>query len=260
MWLVVVALIIILIVLLIVFRRNQKVHIACMMKKPKNIDQWLDHHRKLGIDSFHIRLEDTPELEGYLRSQPDVSLEIGESSGNNEYTEKQTRQKEFVDRALEQSNGDWLIHIDSDELVDGNLGSLKNVDPKTRTLVMNNKEAVFKDVPKKEDSCFEAARFRDCSVESCAAYGNGKGIGRVAPDVNSNGSHRFKSSGKEETINDLHVLHFESCDFELYKDKFKGLAKNNTSDIPFDYYKESIDAAQNGTDTDLEKIFRKYRT
>ena len=39
-----------------------------MMKSPKNIDTWLRKHRNLGIQHFYIRLEETPDLEEYLKS------------------------------------------------------------------------------------------------------------------------------------------------------------------------------------------------
>jgi hypothetical protein len=50
----------------------EKIAIASCVKNPKNIETWLDLHRDLGISRFYIRLEDTPDLVDYLKSQPDV--------------------------------------------------------------------------------------------------------------------------------------------------------------------------------------------
>ncbi|NBU04940.1 MAG: glycosyltransferase family 2 protein, partial [Sphingobacteriia bacterium] len=93
-----------------------------MIKKPKNINTWLDHHRNLGISRFYIRLEDTPELETILQSQKDVVVQIGKSTGENEYNEIQVRQRKMMNEALKSAKTDniqWIIHIDSDELLVG---------------------------------------------------------------------------------------------------------------------------------------------
>lgn len=238
-------------VLILATRRQNTVGIVSMMKDPPNIDTWLEIHRKLGVKEFWIRLEDTPHLEQWLSSQPDVNVEVGKSDGTDEYTNIQNRQKRFVDDCLKKASTDWLIHIDSDEILDGldmNFGS------DVKTLVIPNKEAVYSEPGK---SCFNAKRFKDCTNESCAAYGNGKGAGRVSDDVSSYDPHRFQSkSGKEDKAK-FNVLHYEGCDFDEYKKKFKGLTKGNKSDIPFQYYKDAIDAA--GDDAKLEEVYKKHR-
>jgi hypothetical protein len=137
---------------------------------------------------------------------------------------------------------------------------------------MSNVEAVYEKVLQNDDSCFQAATFRECGKswsEECASYGNGKGGGRVAPDVMSNGSHRFASHGmsnvayspKEVHLEKVIVEHYESCDFDSYRDKYIQLAKNDTKiDIPFSYYNESIEAARMGDDDVLKCVYEKHRT
>jgi len=71
------------------------VGIISMIKDPKNIGTWLQHHRDLGIRKFYIRLEDTSGLVSYLESHSDVHIKIGKSSGVNEYEEIQTRQNNW---------------------------------------------------------------------------------------------------------------------------------------------------------------------
>ena len=71
---------------------SSDVGIVSMIKDPKNIETWLEKHRTLGIKHFYIRLEETPDLEEYLESQPDVTVKVGKSTGVNEYDEIQTRQ------------------------------------------------------------------------------------------------------------------------------------------------------------------------
>jgi hypothetical protein len=243
-----------------------KIAIVSMMRRPKDIDDWLEYHRAMGISRFYIRLEDSEELEEYLNGQKDISLEIGKSTGKDEYKEIQTRQCVMVDNALRKArddNMDWLIHIDSDELLDGDIDEFSTLSEKTRTIVMNNKEAVYSDIPREDDKCFKAAKFRDCSEydAGCVSYVNGKSGGRVAPDVKCFGPHRFTSSrvDAEEQVLKMNILHFESCDFNIYKQKFKHVAKDPKSDIPFPYYNDSVAASKTDDDKALENVFRRYR-
>ena len=243
-----------------------KVAIVSMMRRPKDLDDWLEYHRAMGIIRFYIRLEDTEDLEEYLSNQKDITLEIGKSSGKDEYKEIQIRQCAMVDAALkkaQEDNMNWLLHIDSDELLDGDIDELSGLNETVRTIVMNNKEAVYKDIPRENDQCFAASKFRDCSEANsgCVSYVNGKSGGRAAPDVHCNGPHRFRSDRIDavEKIITMKILHFESCDFNTYKTKFKQIAKDPKSDIPFPYYNDSVAAANTTDDKALEDVFRRYR-
>jgi len=242
-----------------------------MMKDPKNVDEWLRHHRGMGVSRFYIRLEETPELESFLQSQEDVVLTVGKSSGVNEYEEIQVRQRQMVDAALDAASGDmgWMIHIDSDELLAGDLNEIRTLPQTVRTFWMMNVEAVYDGVPHATDSCFQAATFRECNQEGaeCKSYANGKGGGRVAKDVRSHGPHRFRSdlADDETLLQGVVVQHYESCDYEQYKKKYKRLAVTDTTqDIPFSYYNESIDAAKEAAETGDENrlrcVYEKHRT
>ena len=248
--------------------RNGRIGIVSMMKDPKNVEEWLHHHRNMGVIQFYIRLEETPALESLLKSQPDVVLTVGESSGVNEYEEIQVRQRNMVDAALADAmkTGDisWLIHIDSDELLAGDLDEIRNLPESVRTFWMENVEAVYDGVPGKTDSCFKAETFRECNKSDCKSYANGKGGGRVAEDVQSHGPHRFHSQTRETEgvkLQGVVVKHYESCDYDQYKKKYERLAVTNTAlDIPFSYYKDSIEAAKTGDEDMLRCVYKKHRT
>ena len=240
------------------FDKNTNIGIVSMIKDPKNIETWLKTHKDMGIKHFYIRLEETPELQEYLEKREDVTLQLGQPTGVNEYDEKQVRQNKWVNEVLQKAETDgngikWLIHIDGDELLQG------------RTFWMVNKEAKFSRVPKKEDSCFDASRMADCDKKlgSCVSYANGKGGGRVANDVRAIGPHRMKSTLEKNggrKLKKLVVHHFESCDFDIYKKKFKQLSvQDKKLDIPFSYYNESIEAAKSKNDDELYKVYEKYR-
>ena len=248
---------------------NQEICIVSMMKDPKNLESWLQHHRRMGVRRFYIRLEDTPKLEKFLSNSSDVHMEVGKSTGYNEYNDIQVRQRKWVNRAIELAKKDgmsWIIHIDSDELLNGDLDEIRKLPSSVRTFWMQNMEAKYSKIPRSEDNCFVASKMVDCSTESekCVSYGNGKGGGRVADDVSEFGPHRFVSNqfGREEVKLKMVVYHYESCDFDIYKKKYKHLANQDEKtmkDIPFAYYKESIEAAKQSGDSALEQIFTKYR-
>ena len=249
---------------------QKSIGIVSMMKEPKDIKTWLEKHRALGIRHFYIRLEETPDLELFLKGQPDVTVRLGESSGVNEYEDIQTRQNEWVTEAfrlaaLDNPQVKWLIHIDSDELLQGDLDQIDALPDDVRTFWMQNLEAKYSKIPDESENCFTASTFIDCSKypDKCVSYGNGKSGGRVAPDVSVNGPHRMKTSitgSSMPKLPGLFVQHYESCDFETYKKKFKRLAvQDKKVAIPFPYYNESIDAARRDDDDALRNIYMKYR-
>lgn len=235
-----------------------RVAIVSCMKNPKNVETWLQLHRDLGIVKFYIRLEDTPQLVDYLQAQPDVFLEVGNSTSVDEYVDIMSRQTKIANDALEMCTNDtidWLILIDCDEILEGDLGELCALPSDVGTFWMQNYEAVYDKIPYENDSCFSSSRFKNCSTDDCASYVNGKGGGRVGVSESA-GCHRFKSSLKEVKVNMI-VKHYESCDFGQYVSKYKRLANSDVSGIPFQYYRDSIQA--NGDTNELEKIYKKYR-
>ena len=253
------------IILLILFksRSNFKdpvtVALVTLVYKPKNIDTWLELHRNFGISHFYIRLEDTPEIIEFLRSQPDVTLTVASSEkDSNQYSSLQKRQIETVNKVLKNCKQTFLIHIDCDEVLSGDINEIKKLPKKVSTFWMQNHEAVYSDIPTTADSCFKAKRYRNCKYETCASYINGKGGARVEPGARLDGPHRFTGKGKEVKLNVI-VKHYESCDFEQYVKKYKRLSHAvNMDTIPFVYYRQSILAS--GSEEKLKEVFKRYRT
>ena len=137
--------------------KNVEIGIVSMMKNPKNIETWLNTHRTLGIKHFYIRLEDSPKVESFLNEQSDVTVQIGKSTGINEYDEIQTRQNAWVNEAFQLALTDknqigWLVHIDSDELLEGPINALTSLPENVRTFWIQNHEAKFEGVPSKKDN------------------------------------------------------------------------------------------------------------
>lgn len=238
--------------------RKRRIGIANMMKNPVDLPLWLKYHRNLGISKFFIRLEDSPGWEEYLKDMDDVYMEAGASdeSGNN-YTTVIDRQVKFVNSILRDTQKtrdlDWIIHIDGDELIHGDIDALLRQPPNVKTVKFINAEAIFKE-PKKRDTCFTATNFLRCDQGApCKSYVNGKAAGRTNdPNVYLAGCHDFGYKGDgtnyQMPFETLHVLHFEGCSFGGWVEKFYHMSKGDKGDMPFPYYKESIVAATKAHD------------
>ena len=238
---------------------KKRIGIANMMKNPTDLPLWLKYHRNLGISKFFIRIEDSPSWEEYLKDLDDVYMEVGTSndSGNN-YTTVIDRQVTFVNKILRNKHFtqdiDWLIHIDSDELIHGDLNILFDLPNNIKTVKFVNAEAIF-DEPTKRNTCFSATKFLRCDKgATCKSYVNGKAAGRTNdPTVYLAGCHDFgieNGSGENYSVpfDKLNVLHFESCSFGGWVEKYLHMSKGDKGDMPFNYYKESIVAAKNTHD------------
>jgi len=245
---------------------NSKKGIALLMRKPEDLPLWLKHHRDLGISKFYIRMEDTPGWEEFLKAQTDVEYEIAESSKANNYATLQKRQTEFVDKSLRKAEKDglnWLFHVDADELLEGDLGVLDQLSPEIKTITMANVEAVYDGT---ENTCFDARKFLRCDENAnCRSYGNGKSAGRVEPKTTLKGPHNFAYAGdhtkntKRLDFKELHVLHFDSCSFGAWAEKFRHLNKGTTEKdkTPFPYYEESKKVASSAYETYMKTVGQK---
>lgn len=245
--------------------RNMKpatsVAIVSVMRNPVDLPFWLDYHRRLGISHFFLRIEDGYTLlQHYLASQTDVTVQEGTSStrGDN-YNQVMTRQERFVNSIMSlllRSNTKrikWLVHIDSDELLHGDLAYLSDLPDSIKCIRLENVEAVYSDKHEKTDACFSSRKFIRCKLPGaqCRGYANGKAGGRVSPGVRCAGPHYFSYNGNMESkqstfqvpASQMCVLHFEACTFNAWYEKFKHIGKNaHLGSIPFPYYHDSINA------------------
>jgi hypothetical protein len=253
------------------------VAIASVMYNPVDLSAWMAHHRALGVRRFYVRLEDSPGHVEYMRSSNDVLLELGtRDRENGNYFSIMDRQKRFVDLAIEHSiasgDVDFVFNIDADELLIGDLKTLDRLPEKVKCVHLKNAEAVYDGT---EEGCFDTKRFRMCSIDSrCRSYINGKGGGRAVAGVAQSGPHYFSFEGAtrgphQRTLrfSDLGVLHFDSCSFASWSQKFINMAKDNVvgggkgggggggggNTIPFRFYNDSIQAAAGAYE-----VYKKY--
>jgi hypothetical protein len=250
-----------------------KVAIMLMTKYAPDIKYWLQWHMDKGVSRFYIRVDEAPHLEDDLKSYPNVFVDrapISQNRGSDPWWGIALF-NDFgiiaVQRAL-QDGIDWLVCIDDDELLEcqGTLPEAiaKEVPINIKTVIIPNKEAKYADIP--TSGCFQSEKLIDCPDNACTAYNNGKGMGRVSPSLRLNGFHRFVDDAAptdEITVQGIRVLHYESCNFDAYVDKYMTISSKFEGTHPFPFYDESIqvaksDVCKDKNDTCVERFKEVY--
>jgi len=226
----------------------------------------------MGVTHVFMDVEDTPHFDESWNTlskadQDRVTVwkagDIG-SGGDirpaDDYTTLQARQLAAMTQAkvaAKQMGIDWLLHIDDDELlytplhrpIGEVLGSLPQ---SFMQAYIPNVEAVYSSSDVK--SCFEETSKVNMNRYTFVSYANGKAAVRVADDdAVPAGPHQWRThQGVElssihldaETFGSpLWLVHFESCPFTRWEDKFWELGNTSpdkVNGIPFKFYKQSI--------------------
>lgn len=279
------------------------------------IKLWYDYHRALGVGTYYLFVDGvaaTPPVSARLRALPgvvviprDADLKARHAASRvwNEtwlaaFFHKPCNHELFVLQSLNMEVGialaerdgiDWLLHIDTDELMYPGTGpefSLQTVlaayPASVDTVVFPNYEAL----PERDDvtAPFEQVTLfkrnyahvvPDAYFKSYHAvargnpnyfitYGNGKSAARVRQGLRPNGAHRWYSynkAPKEVTSEQSAVLHFTYNRFDDLKSRRDRCDCAPTEDdakrcfiLPFD--RLAFLAASMRSDADLLKWFR----
>jgi hypothetical protein len=239
---------------------NIKVAIVTLVKKPIQYEMWLKYHFDIvKINYIFIQIEDTPELISTLdkyKSKIDINM-INTNHIENQYVTLQKRQHTFITKCIEkckQMNIHYLLHIDDDELLyvsEKYNHDILNLIKKKDLMNTNHFDFHFKNYEAIYDNnhqkCFDTINFIDCHKNKCRSYANGKSMGKIHKHLYSRGPHYFSGPTLKIDENDACILHFDSCNFEKWKQKFTNLSKITEKEfkkIPFSYYKKSIQKIQ----------------
>jgi hypothetical protein len=146
----------------------------------------------------------------------------------------------------------FLLHIDDDELLyvsEEYNNSLKHLILKKKWLHSRYTDLHFKNVEAVYDdnvdnaACFTTNSFIDCYLDHCRSYANGKSMGKIHSSLKPWGPHHFTAPTLKISMADAVVLHFDSCNFNRWQQKFinlSNISKKELQRIPFSYYKQSI--------------------
>ena len=238
--------------------------IALMTRKPHRFDWWLRYHRSLGICRAFVHVEDTPELVKLLATPEfadfvsvttasDLSEDALRPDSQDNYYTLMARQERQVRRAVSECRAlgiDWLFHVDDDELLhfeEPFSSIVKDLAPSpVGCVVLTNIEAVPTAL---ECECvFE--NITSFTSQKMLAYRNGKSAGRCATS-NWHGPHRFTGSYVVVPTSRACLLHFESCLYEGWRNKFlkhRDIDEKKKEAIPFPFYRDSISLFQKDGD------------
>jgi hypothetical protein len=200
----------------------------------------------------------------------------------NPYTEsviaRQVLNADVILRHLKETKEDyWLIQIDADELLYGDIkGLISQLEYPTSQLVLLNHEAIyrttdndfrnvnhFKKNPKLIDNLEDFYKVK--TVYFCA-YRRGKSFTRVKYSKHPNGNHLFylNQGHKTYTHNDIDIglLHFPRWSLAEYIRKFNRLSSNKIERwrhrVPnIEFYLKSRDLSLKRDEEGLEEYYRK---
>lgn len=252
---------------------SARVAIVLLSRHPPDLRRWLAYHvNYMGVEHVFMLIEDTPELDKLWQSLP-AALQShvtlwrgsppqpeGDQRPADDYESLQARQVRTMAAAKVAAANmgiSWLIHIDDDELlyapVQRSVGSILAAMPAGfDQAYIPNVEAVYPSPDIK--SCFSETRSVNQNPVTFVSYANGKAAVRVSnPDAVPAGPHMWKTASrgdlasihmtKEPFGSPLMVVHFESCPFARWEDKYWELGNTSPQKIrkiPFRFYKDSI--------------------
>lgn len=254
-------------------RSGDNVAIVLLSRRPADLKSWLQYHLEyMQVKHVFMDVEDTPHfdqawqsLSDSLRERVEVwkantTVENGDKRPADDYTTLQARQLVAMRRAKKRSQDlgiDWLLHIDDDELLytplHRSIGEILSTIPEGfDQAYIPNVEAIYDSAEVK--SCFTETSTVNMNRYTFVSYANGKAAVRVSDDdAFPAGPHQWRDSEGRE-VNSIHLdaetfgspiwlVHFESCPFTRWEDKFRELGNTSpdkVKGIPFPYYRDSI--------------------
>ena len=191
--------------------------------KPVDIEGWLKHHLKLKPNMIYVVVENDNAFQVPDKYKDKVNVEYTNVDTKGTWgSDLDDRLTTNFNRKADEARSagvEWMMKVDDDELLySANKRNIKDLlsEVDSNSIRIQNYEAYFPQINKKEGECFvENAKFLDCSHSSCTAYANGKSFGRISnPKIKQSGSHYMSgpnTSMEFIPIDDLSILHFESC-------------------------------------------------
>ncbi len=256
-----------------------RIAVATMAHSPLNLGEWLEHHSRLGVFRFYLRLEHV-RPPAVLARRPwklvvDVEIAPPLDAHLRHYEVQQERQLAFVRKVIPRAraaNATHLLHIDDDELLvcpHGPAllrGALHLAGAREPSVVLQTLEALY---PADTATSFAHVRAFQHSKERFSSYASGKSLGVLAlPGLVPTSVHRFAGGGgpgaragrrgarwaAAAASGDNRgwfmpppvavVLHFESPSLSAWLRKFEEMARSGSRGPPFPFYSASLAAAR----------------
>lgn len=246
--------------------RQRRVCIVSLVKDPHQFDTWVKHHK--GVSKFYIFQDDDAET---LETGGDVRViciknwkdRLGFKWNPSKDAPANVRVKQELifnegQRMALADGMDYIVHIDSDELLLGDPADVFCKYPKATAFHMKNEELA----PDRMDytNCFtEGTKFHEDPTRF-TAYGNGKAAG-VVGKCSWFGPHYLQGSKVQEVPpEELRVLHYPSCNIQetIKRAKQYGNFQDNSAGWST-HHKETRDVLAN-CDQNCEDLAREQFT
>lgn len=263
--------------------REVRSAIVMLSRHPPEFATWLRYHLDyVGVERIFMEVEDTPQFNATWNALPPAHQERvtvwhpnsyfkvahdAQQRPTDDYETLQARQLRAMARAKDEATAagiQWLIHIDDDELLYSPMQRpladvLGAMPDEVEQAYIPNVEAVYPSVDVK--NCFEETTEVNMNRYNFVSYANGKAAVRLdgpsAEYIQPAGPHLWREVDgfepqslhldEESFGSPLFVVHFESCPFSRWEDKFWELGNTDASKIhriPFQFYRESIERMQ----------------
>jgi hypothetical protein len=237
-----------------------KFGISTTVKNPHQLNDWIKYHLNIGFHKLYIVFDDENENTNYVTNNNQVNI-----FKNNTDWKKQLEQLPNMDQYINEKkevmsrqilnftnvrnyakldNVDFLLHIDADELFYPENKDLESIfNNKYDVITFQNLEMI----PSRDnyENCFKDAINFKINPGIFNAYSNGKSAVKVNSDAIIAGVHDFW--GGTKIFSPIgKILHYPSCNFDEYINKYKILGKFddkwwNSVQIPFKFHTESRD-------------------
>ena len=242
----------------VIINKNIKIGISTTVKNPHQLNDWIRYHLNIGFDKLYIVFDD--ENEDFFINDPRVQIFKNNAQWKYEIS-KLPNMDQFINDTKEvmsrqitnftnvrnyamQDDITWLLHIDGDELFFPQDQTVKNIFNKNvDSITFQNYEMI----PKKDnyENCFISGIDFKINPMVFNAYSNGKSAVRVNSSALIAGVHGFHGGNNYECKIGK-ILHYPSCNFDEYINKYKILGKFedkwwDSVQIPFKFHTESRD-------------------
>lgn len=213
------AIVAILVLLFIWPKPSDSTAIVSLVKEPHQFETWFRYHKdQMGIKKFYIFLDDENETIGV--SDPSLILiqnwkdRLGFkwNDSTDEPTNRNEKQRlafEEAQRMAAKDDIQWLVHIDSDELLYGDPPSRVFENSRADSFKIKNWEMAPDDFNYK--NCFKEGKKFHTEHGKYIAYINGKSACRVGKGAWGGPHDLFSEFEYEIPEEDLKVLHYPSC-------------------------------------------------
>jgi len=261
------------------YQENGQVAIVTTVKKPHQFNDWIKYHLNIGFAKLFVILDDENEDIIYpdnrvvfIKNNKDwknklskLNMQMFLDQYDKEVMSRQILNVAFIVDTLKRTSNNnikWLLHIDADELFYPGTSDLD-------TIFNNDYDSIrfenLEMMPMKDNytNCFREGTYFKMNKMLYVAYTNGKSALNVNSNAIISGVHGFAGGSTYDSPIGK-VLHYPSCNFSEYVNKYKILGKFSDKwwdqiDIPIVFHTESRDIVGSCTDQNESECMEKVR-